>query len=183
MNDAVNVSPRRTTGAFRSTSALVGAVIGSSGDERLPGRNPHLREGVARPASQLDGATGIVFDCEAAVAAKCIAVVEGASADRLALRGFGGDVAGRDAAVVERKVSPSGEAEQPAVARFSWQPQVGMPAERDRHAPPGGRDDRGVDPQLRLSHNCRDFDPVRKWKRRCIDRRSRLVAAPHRHEW
>ena len=66
-------------------------------------------------------------------------------------------------ACVEREVAARRESQPPAPTRSAREPEVRVPAERDRHAAAPGGDDRRVDAQRGLPDGRGDLDAV--WER------------------
>ena len=67
------------------------------------------------------------------------------------------------------EVPARGKTQPPGAPRTVGQSEVRMPAERDRHAPAPGRDDRGVDAEHRLPDDRGDLDAMRERERGRVD--------------
>ena len=133
------------------------------------GRHPHLRVRVGGVAPQLDG--GRRRSRTPAGGPGRARRGRRTSAGRsAALRPLGDLDARRDAERVEGEVSRVAAAAAATRRRGdAGQPEVRVPAERDRHAPSPGRDDGRLDVELAVPGGDRDLDPVRERERRRVD--------------
>ncbi len=164
----MNESPGATSGVVPSTRLFVAAVIGSSAAKARPGRYPHLRVRVPGPTAERDRRIVLGHQCEPALAAEEVQVVEGAPADPFALPCRELCRPRREPELVEREMRARGQPQVPLAAGRARQPQVGVPPERHRDPPAAGGDDRRVERERLFTGDDGDLDAVRIRERRRV---------------
>ena len=164
---AVTASPHGTNGVVPATSAFVGAAIGSSAANGASGRDPHLGERIVLRAVQFDRGA-VRLEREATLSSQLVQIVERAPTDRRGLGPFRIGHAGRDAALIQRRVVARWEAQPPIAPSRGRQPQVRVPPERHWYRPPAGGDHGGAHLQPGVACGDLHLEPVRERERRGV---------------